>query len=221
MSQLRRNVGWQETLQTVVVKIGPNQAKYVVFLMLFSWRKRCISTVIFVDSHFCVAVLPLLPSLSPSFIPHFPLSLSLRCTSPPVVQRWVREGGGSSGSWCLGMEQEEAWRPVCPGALNESMIHGTSGSHRDRIRGALSKHSPETGKRDLICPPHQQLTLLSACVCVFVCFLFYAGFLLHVTAEINCVYDVVSNSWLSAPDVAFVIIRVENLAFTVSNILRD
>ncbi|KAK7905248.1 hypothetical protein WMY93_017855 [Mugilogobius chulae] len=68
---------------------------------------------------------------------------------------WASSGGGVAA--CL------------PGAPNESVIHSTRGSHRDRIRGALSNCSPERLKRHLICPPcrryHHSLCVSAAYVC--------------------------------------------------------
>lgn len=69
---------------------------------------------------------------------------------------WASSGGGRGPLVCLG-------------APNESVIHGTRGSHRDRIRGALSNRSPERVKRYLICPPCSQLPLCTVCVLVGVC----------------------------------------------------
>lgn len=144
-----------------MLKIGPQNLKWN-FLCCFH-KGTTAFLLSSLHSHLCVALLPLVPSLSPSFIPHF-LSLSSCFAHLPL---WRRGGSEKTGvgvvGCCLGMEQKEAWLPVCLGALNESMIHGMRGSQRDRIRGALSKHSPETGQRYLICPPHQQLPL----VCVF------------------------------------------------------
>lgn len=145
----------------------------------FSTRTLWITNV-FLLSSFLVSVWPLfppslpVPSLSSRFISRIH-SLSRVPPPPPVVQGWVREGGGRGGGsglvvgwWgrCLGIERRGAWPLVCLGAPNESVIHGKRGSHRDRIRGALSNRSPERVKRYLICPPRRQLPLGSVCVFV-------------------------------------------------------
>lgn len=114
-------------------------------------------------------------TLIPVFPPSLPIALYLQHPPsapppPPVVQGWVRGGRGVAlvvgcGGRCLGIERRGAWPPVCLGAPNESMIHGARGSHRDRIRGALSNRSPERGKRYLICVPRRQLPLGYVCVC--------------------------------------------------------
>lgn len=143
----------------------------MVFCSAFKQEQLCFSC------HLCVFSF-LRRRSSPRPLPLFLLHPSLP-RSPPALRSlhlplWRRGGSEKMGvevvGWCLGIEQKGAWLPVCLGALNESMIHGTRGSHRDRIRGALSKHSPETGKRYLICPPRQQLPLrVRACVRACVC----------------------------------------------------
>lgn len=124
-------------------------------------------------SHFCLASIP---SISPRLLPLFmlylshPLSVSGSSTSSHGAGVGQRGWGWRLGlvvGWrgrCLGIERRGAWPLVCLGAPNESMIHGTRGSHRDRIRGALSNCSPERVKRYLICPPRRQLPLGFVCV---------------------------------------------------------
>lgn len=128
----------------------------------------------FSHSHFRAALCSLHSSLSPPSLHALSLTsaprarllhLPLRCrggskeVGVEVAVGWGRpvSGHGVEGG---------AWLPVCLRAPNESMIHGTRGSHRDRIRGALSNRSPERGKRYLICPPRRQLPLGYVCVCV-------------------------------------------------------
>lgn len=148
----------------------------IISTEIFCGVLQCLQTgtIVFLLSPLCilVSVPPLFPSSPPS-VPPSSLTSSL---SPRFallhLPLWRRGGSEKMGvevvGWCLGIEQKGAWLPVCLGALNESMIHGTRGSHRDRIRGALSKHSPETGKRYLICPPRQQLPL-RVCTHAHVC----------------------------------------------------
>jgi len=87
---------------------------------------------------------------------------------PPPPQRGRGRRLGCRGL-CLGIERRGAWSLVCLGAPNESVIHGTRGSHRERIRGALSNCSLERVERYLICPPSRQLPLGSVCVPLWMC----------------------------------------------------
>lgn len=129
----------------------------------------------FSRSHFRAASAPFISlCLLPLFMLYLshPLRVPGSSTSPcgaGVGRRrwgWRWRWAGEAGVWAS--SGGGAWPPVCLGAPNESMIHGTGGSHRDRIRGALSNRSPERGKRYLICPPRRQLPLcVRACVCVF------------------------------------------------------
>lgn len=144
----------------------------------------CILSVIF--SRILISVWPLfppslsIPSLSSCSISHIH-SLSRVPPTPPVVQGWVREGGSGGGGLGLvvrggggamsGHRAEGAWPLVYLGAPNESVIHGTRGSHRDRIRGALSNRSPERVKRYLICSPRCSYHW-ALCVSLWVCMLF-------------------------------------------------
>lgn len=144
---------------------------FLLFQHQHTVNHPCVSSVIFS----CISAL-----LSPSPLPPSPpschalsshiRSLSRSSTSP----LWCRGGservggcGGGGGWWgrCLGMERRGAWRLVCLGAPNESVIHGTRGSHRDRIRGALSKALPRDSKKIFNLPTTQADTSgLRGCV---------------------------------------------------------
>lgn len=132
---------------------------------------------LFVHFHFFLASIP---SISLRSLPLFMLRLSHPLSvlgtpsphTPPsgagVGQKgWRGIRGGETGVWAS--SGGGAWTLVCLRAPNESVIHGTRGSHRDRIRGARSNRSPERVKRYLICPPRRQLPLGSVCVFVGVC----------------------------------------------------
>lgn len=138
---------------------------------------------LFSHSHFGLASIP---SISLHPLPLFmlylshPLSVSGSSNSPcgaGVGQRgwewrWgLGFGGEGWGGAMSGHRAEGAWPLVYLGAPNESVIHGTRGSHRDRIRGALSNRSPERVKRYLICSPRCSYHW-ALCVSLWVCMLF-------------------------------------------------
>lgn len=154
------------------------------FFFLFSTTQTLwITNAFLLSSFLAFSFLSGLHSLhfSPS-----PPSLHALSLTPTLCLRflhllpWCRGGSERVGGWrlglvvgwrgrCLGIERRGAWPLVCLGAPNESVIHGTRGSHRDGIRGALSNCSPERVKRYLICPPRRQLPLGFVCVSLRVC----------------------------------------------------
>lgn len=167
--------------------VGRNKASGFVYYFPLSVPECCESLMyffchLFSHSHFCFASIspPSPPSLhalslastllsrvSPPHPPPNPPPLWCRGGSERVEVVGVLWWAGEAGVWASSGGGRGPL--VCLGAPNESVIHGTRGSHRDRIRGALSNRSPERVKRYLICPPCSQLPLCAVCVLVGVC----------------------------------------------------
>ena len=130
---------------------------------------QCVSSVIFSSISAFLSTSPPVPSHFSCFIFSHPFSVSF--LHLPLWCRGGSERVGGVWRWrgwwgrCLGMERRGAWWLVCLGAPNESVIHGTRGSHRDRIRGALSKALPRDSKKIFNLPTTQADTSgLRGCV---------------------------------------------------------